>query len=509
MNAPDRSGAGGSQVGLTSPSKGQYILERLREAVLTPVKSMKLHYLPLLMVYFAYGATGLVAIAQAFWVKKALTLTPVELASLGVWLSIPWTIKMVFGEIVDTLAVFGSRRRGYVFIGGGLVAAGLLLLAGAASGTITALPPNKLFVIASLAMVIGLVLQDVVADAMSTEVVPRTNADGTPRPKEDVDRELGMVQVLGRLALTLGAFSTAGIAGWLAATVPYGTVFLIGLVIPLISVAGAMVVKLETPEVRPVDWKILGGGLAFGAFVIAMGLSQLPFGQEIVFLVSLTTVVWMLLRIVGHLPSETKTAIVSAALLIFLYRSSPNTGQGYSWFTIDKLGFDEIFQGTLAQIGAALSLAAAWLLSHAITHQPVRRVLLWLVIAGGIVGLPGFGLTVGLHEWTERMFGFGARSLAIVDAATASPLLQIGMVPMLTLIAIHAPSGYRAIWFSLMASLMNLALSAGELQTKYLNVLWPIDRGQYANLPKLYATAWLIGLIVPLVAIVVFGRRIR
>ena len=99
-----------------------YITERLTTALLNPIRSLKRAYLPLLMVYFAYGATGLIAIAQTFWVKKSLTLTPAELAALGVWLKIPWTIKMVFGELVDTVAVFGSRRRGYVLIGGACVA---------------------------------------------------------------------------------------------------------------------------------------------------------------------------------------------------------------------------------------------------------------------------------------------------------------------------------------------------------------------------------------------------
>ena len=147
--------------------------------------------------------------------------------------------------------------------------------------------------------------------------------------------------------------------------------------------------------------------------------------------------------------------------------------------------------------------------SDAITRQPVARVLWWLVIVGAIVALPGMGLTMGLHEWTARNFGFGAHSIAIVDAAVASPLAQIGMIPMLTLIAINAPAGHRAIWFALMASLMNLALSAGELQTKYLNMLFPVDRGQYAALPTLYTVVWLIGLVVPIVALVAFGRRIR
>ena len=36
-----------------------------------------------------------------------------------------------------------------------------------------------------------------------------------------------------------------------------------------------------------------------------------------------------------------------------------------------------------------------------------------------------------------------------------------------------------------MASLMNLALVAGNLGTKYLNLVFPVDRGDYANLPTL------------------------
>ena len=75
------------------------------------------------------------------------------------------------------------------------------------------------------------------------------------------------------------------------------------------------------------------------------------------------------------------------------------------------------------------------------------------------------------------MFGFGARSIAVVDAATASPFANLSMIPLLTLIAFYAPAGRRATWFALMASLMNLALVAGQLQTKYLNQMFVIERG--------------------------------
>lgn len=481
----------------------------LRRAVIAPVRAFRWTYLPLLMVYFAYGALGLVAIAQSFWEKKGLTLTPADLAKLGVWLSLPWAIKMVFGEMVDTIAVAGSRRRAYVYLGAALVAASLVLMAGAAGGWITFASPDKLYIAASILSVIGIVLQDVVADAMSTEVVPRKNADGTERPQADIDYDLGMVQALGRLALYAGILVTARLSGLLAQALPYDTVFLIGLVIPLISITGALLVNLETSERRDTDWRILGGGLAFGAFVVAVGLLDVPFSQEIVFLVSFGVIVAMLIRVTEDLDPVVRRRIAYAAILIFAFRAVPGVGQGYSWFTMDKLGFDEEFFGRLGEISALLGLAAAWMLSDAITRQPVARVLLWLTIAGLILAGPNFMLVTGAHEWTARMFGIGAREIAFLDAAAQSPLVQISMIPLLTLVAIYAPPSKRATWFALMGSFLNLALVAGQLQTKYLNQIFHIDRGHYDNLTILLVVVVAIGTLVPLIAILLFGRRVR
>ncbi|HXF55342.1 MAG TPA: hypothetical protein VNK52_14595 [Hyphomicrobiaceae bacterium] len=495
----------------TSAASGTlaYVREQLQRALVTPIKAFRLVYLPLLMIYFAYGALGLVAVAETFWVRKELTLTPADLAALAVWLTLPWAIKMVFGELVDTVAIFGSQRRVYVFTGAGLIAISLLLLAATSAGYITVLDADALYVAASLLSVIGVVLQDVVADAMSTEVVPRAEADGTPRAKADIDRDLGMVQVLGRLALSLGIFSVAGVSGWLAHVLPYHVVFLIGLVIPLISISGALLVRLETSERRPTDWRILGGGLAFGAAVALIALLGLPLHQELIFVISMAVVCTMLVRVTAGIEPDTRRRIFYAAVVIYAFRATPTVGEGYRWFTIDRLGFDEAFFGILQQTGAALGLAAAWLLSDAITRQPVARVLLWLTLAGGLLGIPTLMLVFGIHEWTEQAFGLGARGIALIDAAAASPLLQVSMIPLLTLTAVYAPPGHRATWFALMASFMNLALIAGQLQTKYLNLLFAVDRGAYDGLPALALTVVAIGLMVPLTAILWLGPRIR
>ena len=81
------------------------------------------------------------------------------------------------------------------------------------------------------------------------------------------------------------------------------------------------------------------------------------------------------------------------------------------------------------------------------------------------------------------------------------------MIPLLTLIAYYAPPGHRATWFALMASLMNLALVAGQLQTKYLNQSsW--SGAATTELGPLLIIAVAIGFIIPIAAIVLFGRRV-
>ena len=63
-----------------------------------------------------------------------------------------------------------------------------------------------------------------------------------------------------------------------------------------------------------------------------------------------------------------------------------------------------------------------WVFSKQLTEYSVTKVLFWLAMAGALLSLPNIGLFYGLHEWTEATFGFGARTIAIVDTAAASPL---------------------------------------------------------------------------------------
>ena len=320
-----------------------------------------------------------------------------------------------------------------------------------------------------------------------------------------------MVQVLGRLALSLGIFVVAGLAGWIASIYAYETVFLVGLIIPLISISGALLITLKPVERRPIDWRILGGGLAFGAFVLALAFASVPYNQEIVFVVSMAG---RLRHAVARrrrrsTPRRSRRSSMPR-VIIFVYRAMPLAGQGYTWFTIDVLGFDEAFQGMLAQIGAGLALLGMWLFSDAITRRPVAQVLLWLTVITTVLSLPAFGLTLGLRQLDRadvrlrrahhRHHRYGddvaVRAAQHDPAAHADRHLCAGRTPRHVVRAdgvVDEPSACRR-----------------ALQTKYLNEIFVVGARRLRQ-PALYCRDLVCcsALWCRLAAIFAFGRRLQ
>jgi hypothetical protein len=132
----------------------------------------------------------------------------------------------------------------------------------------------------------------------------------------------------------------------------------------------------------------------------------------------------------------------------------------------------------------------------------VSVTLSWVIVAGTILYLPSIGLFYGANEW----LGVSPRTFAFIDTTISAPLAQLTMVPMLVLIARTAPRGAEATMFAIMASLMNLALSASELFTRYLNAGFAVSQQDYSNLGRLMIAVGLIGLI-PLLAVPILRRE--
>ena len=83
------------------------------------------------------------------------------------------------------------------------------------------------------------------------------------------------------------------------------------------------------------------------------------------------------------------------------------------------------------------------------------------------------------------------------------------MIPMLAWIAKEAPRDKKATYFAVMAAFTNLALSASNLGTNYLNKIFIIPRGQYDELGALMITVIAMALILPIVTVFIFNNPFR
>src|SRR5262245_16679288 len=266
-------------------------------------REMRLSYLPPLMVYMAAGISGLTAIVGTFFVKDYLGLSATFLAALAFWSGIPYVIKMPIGHMVDLV---WRWKNWLVFLGAGLIAASLAIMVGLLTDRAAMeafMPAEAWYVLSELLAPVGFVIQDVVADAMTVEAVPRVDSEG--RPVDPAARKLMNVtmQTLGRVAIIGGTVLVAVINLYVFAdTDPlsaaeqaaiYREVYVMSLSVPAISVAGVVLAffvrrrdmarlvgrgitpeearrLLDRPEELTVpNWWILGGSLAFVAFTLA------------------------------------------------------------------------------------------------------------------------------------------------------------------------------------------------------------------------------------------------
>ena len=516
-------------------------------------REMRLSYLPPLMVYMAYGISGLTGIVGTFFVKDYLGLSASFLAALGFWAGIPWALKMPIGHTVDLL----WRWKGWlVGLGAGLLATSLGIMAALIGNRdeMTAIVPAEVWYVLSVLLApIGYVIQDAVADAMTVEAVPRVDERG--QPFDEASRKLmhTTMQTLGRVAIVGGGIIVAmvnvyvftGSNGLPQAELVkiYQRIYLLALIIPFVSVLGLGVawfiqrrhcnaliqqgftkeqadkmveVRGKNEKATEPNWWILGGSLLLALFTVLVGLGGFAYSEEIVFFGSMSIVLFLMAKLVKELERDKRFTLVGTAVVVFIFRAIPGSGPGTTWWMIDELKFDQQFLSVLSLIANTLTLVGMFVFRRFMAERSIAYVVAFLTVVGTILTVPIVSMYYGLHEWTERMTGgiVDARFIALVDTALESPLGQISMIPMLAWIANSAPAHLKATFFAVMASFTNLALSLSQLGTKYLNEIFVVSRevrdqvsgiiqtpADYSQLGHLLIWQLFLGLGLPFIAI--------
>ena len=515
-------------------------------------RQLRWSFLPPLMVYLAAGISGLTAIVGTFFVKEYLGLSAAFLAGLAFWAGLPWAIKMPLGHLVD---IIWRWKALLVYVGAALISLSLIIMYAlvahteAMTGVMSA---EAWYVLSVLLAPVGYVVQDVVADAMSVEAVPKIDASGIEVSERQAKAMHTTMQTLGRIALISGLVLVALLNIVMFSGVEamnqsqkagiYADIYLLALFIPVVSVSGVILasyqlkararllrdqglgedeidklVYLPGEPAKP-NVLIFGGGFVFVIFTLIVGLGNVPYSQEIILIGSMAIVVFLMLRLIAELEPSKARALIGTAVIIFIFRAVPLPGPGATWFEIDVLGFDQQFLSILVLITSCLTLVGMILLRPLMARRSIAYIVVLLTIAAGLLSLPNIGLYYGIHEWTAG-WSHGvvdARFIAIMDTAIESPLGQVAMIPMLAWIAKNAPDNLKATFFAVMASFTNLALSTSSLLTKYLNQIFVVTReikdrdtsavtaaADYAQLGWLLIAVAVIMVVVPLVCVFV------
>ena len=182
--------------------------------------------------YFAQGMAGLAYEPVAYLMKDVLHLGPAQAAAFVGWMTLPLTIKPVFGLLTDFLPWAGRRRAPHMMGVSLLIALGWALLASTKEYRYW---PT----LALLALVnVGFVLSDIVCDGVMVE---RGQSEAKTGPYQAIQ--------IGTLYATLILTGLGG--GWLAAHASYKTIFLLAALLPLLPALAA--IWIEEPRVGSIS----------------------------------------------------------------------------------------------------------------------------------------------------------------------------------------------------------------------------------------------------------------
>lgn len=427
-------------------------------------------------IYFLFGFSAFDAVTTTFFMRNQISLSASELIEIGIYIQLPWSIKIAFGSVVDSFRLFGSNRRNYLILGSLLMLLGQGLFIAGITEHIN-ISQYNLLLYSGLLSTIGLVLVQSVTSTLTVELSRIRNT-------------IGSTQVWARVWGSTGALLAALVTGYLASTFWNYEVFLLKMLIPAAILLLASRLHVQEPEAGPKTWPLIMLSLGFALFCILVR------NQSLIFTVQFVVLSYLLIRL-----SAGNKAFLLSCLAIFLFRVYPSYGPGYQWWLIGGLQFDEQFLGHLRIVSVVADLVFLGLLGRMIAQARVYSSMLWLTVAGIILTLPDFLVYYQLTTVNPR-------TIMLLDTAGLAPLADLSMIVLGILIAQHAPRENTATYMAVTASFMNCALVGGDVISRYLNDIFTVTRTDYSQLGQLMLVSFGVGTILSIIALIIL-RRIR
>lgn len=346
------------------------------------------------LVYFCQGLgqhVGLVSQPLQFFFKQTLGLNPAQVTEYLAVLTIPWTIKPLYGLISDFIPLFGYRRKTWLLATNTLAAAGFLWLFGLT---------NPVTVVTALMLTaFGTAASDVIIDAVMVENGKKTGMTAK-------------FQSVQWLWINIASVGTSLFGGWLCSVFEPGTALHIAAIIAMcaplsVMVASWFIVREEKSPINVAEMK------------------------------ATTKSLWSGFR------SKTLWAVI--AFLAFWY-FSPSFGSPWYYHQVDTLHFSQGFIGILAAVGSAGQVLGAIAYGKYFAKRSLRQQLIFSIVTGTI-GTLAYLFLLSPSDYSQAI----AIGINIVFGAAS----MIATLATLTLAAQACPAKAEGFTFAALMSVTN------------------------------------------------------
>jgi len=468
-------------------------------------------------VYFVQAAVGISAMAEFLFTRNQLGLSFVQLGILAALPTISWSIKPIYGFLTDLVPIRGFRRRPYLHITPILTILSWLYIWQFADSFIS-------YAIPLMIANVGMGFTDVICDGL---VVQQSD-----------EKTAGRYQALCWGSLTVGAIVTTFLSGLLLGReiVSVRNMFLITALMPLITFTLSFFVKERKIEDRSelkiheaIKPRFIYGAVV--ALIFTIGLLWPREGQNSGLMSIGIIGVWFIwfawyfkhlmdMKVIGK-------SILAAAIFIFLWRFTPSFGAPWQDFFLNKVKIDEETYGYFGVVSYLGWLVGTVLFTRYLDKLNLKKVLLWTIVIGSVLGMSQLTLTsVDLANTVGQNFfikGFGSLFALpvylIAHGASAWDYLSVAdgivyldffldfllgisyMVSFLALlkfVALSTPKNLEGTNFAVMASIMNFGLVFGSVSGGYI---YEHIQSGWMGISGLQITVWL-GAITSLIALV-------
>ncbi|RYE13765.1 MAG: hypothetical protein EOP34_08095 [Rickettsiales bacterium] len=296
----------------------------------SPFTNFKLKYLPILFIYFANSFAAFTKIAETYWMKDSFSLTPSELTSISIWSNLPWTMKIIFGQFIDSVRIKNSQRYIYVYIASFILSIGIIINIFIANNYyVKNMSIYSLLIISGALIQLGLAIQDLVADTLCYDAVDKYDNNGNQLSDDVIKDEIAKIQIIVKVTDIIAAMLAAIISGFIASRYSYANISYFSLVIVIISILGIIIYPKEPYiKLEKFNPQIIYGGILYLLFILFIALLRIDNSDIFILTVGTLIISYLLHKLCEPLEKNYRIEIFKMLLIIFAFRATPSYGRG-------------------------------------------------------------------------------------------------------------------------------------------------------------------------------------